>query len=59
MENAINHGIPVVGVWSEDWAGVRETSFGTRNFWDWKWGKKRYPNLDKKSKNLNKEVFAS
>ena len=38
MENAINHGIPVVGVWSEDWAGVRETSFGTRNFWDWKWG---------------------
>lgn len=52
MENAINHGIPVVGVWSEDWAGVRETSFGTRNFWDWKWGKKRYPNLDKKIKEL-------
>ena len=32
MENAINHGIPVVGVWSEDWAGVRETSFGTKKF---------------------------
>ncbi len=54
MENAINHDIPVAGVWSEDWAGVRETSFGTRNFWDWKWGKKRYPNLDKKIKELEK-----
>ena len=54
MENAINHGIAVAGVWSEDWAGVRETSFGTRNFWDWKWGKKRYPHLDKKIKELRK-----
>lgn len=52
MENALNHGIPVTGVWSEDWAGVRVTSFGVRNFWDWKWGKKRYPNLDKKIKEL-------
>ncbi len=54
MENAVNHGIPVAGVWSEDWAGVRVTSFGIRNFWDWKWGKKRYPHLDEKIKELRK-----
>lgn len=54
MENAIAHDIPVAGVWSEDWAGVRVTSFGVRNFWDWKWGKKRYPHLDAKIKELNK-----
>ena len=29
-------GIPVAALWCEDWAGVRETSFGTRLFWDWR-----------------------
>ncbi len=38
------HGIQVSGLWCEDWAGVRETSFGRRLFWDWHWNEKRYPN---------------
>lgn len=52
MENAITHGVTVAGLWCEDWAGVRQTSFGKRLFWDWKWSHKRYPNLDKKIKSL-------
>lgn len=46
MEHAINCGVPVAGIWCEDWAGIRETTFGKRLFWDWKWSQKRYPNLD-------------
>lgn len=53
MENAIVRGLPVAALWCEDWVGLRVTSFGRRLFWDWKWSKKRYPNLDKKIKELN------
>ena len=52
MENAIAKGVPVAGIWCEDWAGIRQTSFGKRLFWDWKWSQKRYPNLDKQIKAL-------
>lgn len=52
MENAIQKGVPVAAVWSEDWVGLRVTSFGKRLFWDWKWSKKRYPHLDKKIQEL-------
>jgi alpha-glucosidase len=36
-------GVPVAGLWCEDWAGVRQTSFGQRLFWDWRWNPERYP----------------
>ncbi|MCK3658107.1 alpha-glucosidase [Pasteurellaceae bacterium Pebbles2] len=52
LENAIAKGIPVAGIWCEDWAGIRQTTFGKRLFWDWKWNPKRYPNLDKKIREL-------
>lgn len=55
MENAISQGIKVAGLWCEDWAGIRQTTFGKRLFWDWKWSKKRYPNLDKKIKALREK----
>lgn len=54
LENAIAKGVPIAGLWCEDWAGIRQTSFGKRLFWDWKWSFKRYPNLDKKIKALRK-----
>lgn len=38
-------GVRISALWCEDWAGVRETSFGTRLFWDWQWNAKRYPDL--------------
>ncbi|VVT00085.1 alpha-glucosidase [Erythrobacter sp. EC-HK427] len=48
LEAFIAAGASVAGVWCEDWAGVRETSFGRRLFWDWHGGarsEERYPGL--------------
>lgn len=41
-------GVRVSGLWCEDWAGLRCTSFGTRLFWDWVWSPARYPDLDRR-----------
>jgi alpha-glucosidase len=38
----------ISGLWCEDWVGVRQTSFGRRLFWDWKWNAQRYPGLDRR-----------
>jgi len=48
LEKFIEAGTAVSGLWCEDWAGVRETSFGRRLFWDWHSGARsaeRYPDL--------------
>jgi alpha-glucosidase len=49
LEAFIDAGAAVSGVWCEDWAGIRETTFGRRLFWDWRVGERseaRYPRLD-------------
>ena len=38
-------GARIAGLWCEDWCGVRQTSFGRRLFWDWRWNAGRYPDL--------------
>jgi sulfoquinovosidase len=38
-------GAAISGLWCEDWVGIRETSFGRRLFWDWRWSAARYPDL--------------
>lgn len=48
-------GVEVAGLWCEDWAGVRSTSFGTRLYWDWTWNPGRYPDLPAKIKELAKD----
>lgn len=45
LERFIAAGTPVSGIWCEDWAGIRETSFGRRLFWDWRRSNQRYPDL--------------
>ncbi len=48
LERFVAAGTQVAGLWCEDWAGVRETSFGRRLFWDWVNGPRgadRYPDL--------------
>lgn len=48
LERFIDAGAAVSAVWCEDWAGVRETTFGRRLFWDWHNGERsaqRYPAL--------------
>ncbi|WP_279614490.1 alpha-glucosidase [Vreelandella zhanjiangensis] len=47
LAEALANNMSVSALWCEDWAGVRETSFGTRLFWDWRWQAERYPSLDK------------
>jgi alpha-glucosidase len=37
----IEAGTAVSGLWCEDWAGIRETSFGRRLFWDWRRDRQR------------------
>ncbi len=45
LEKFLAAGVKVAAIWCEDWAGVRQTSFGTRLFWDWQWNPTRYPDL--------------
>ena len=52
LERFIEAGAAVSGVWCEDWAGVRQTSFGRRLFWDWRWNLGRYPDLPERIADL-------
>ncbi len=45
LEAFVAAGTAVSGLWCEDWAGIRETSFGRRLFWDWRRSDQRYPDL--------------
>jgi alpha-glucosidase len=45
LETFIAAGTAVSGLWCEDWAGVRQTSFGRRLFWDWRRDNQRFPDL--------------
>ncbi|WP_254913081.1 alpha-glucosidase [Novosphingobium sp. B 225] len=45
LESFIKAGAAVSGLWCEDWAGIRETSFGRRLFWDWRRDRQRFPDL--------------
>jgi alpha-glucosidase len=45
LDRFIAAGTAVAGLWCEDWAGIRETSFGRRLFWDWRASATRYPDL--------------
>jgi len=45
LETFLAAGAKVSALWCEDWAGVRQTSFGTRLFWNWEWNASRYPDL--------------
>lgn len=47
-ERTLQSGIPLAGIWCQDWAGKRETSFGRRLQWDWKLNEKMYPGLPEK-----------
>jgi sulfoquinovosidase len=45
LDGFIKAGTAVSGLWCEDWAGIRETSFGRRLFWDWRRDNQRFPDL--------------
>ena len=45
LDRFLAAGTDVAALWCEDWAGIRETSFGRRLFWDWRYSAARYPDL--------------
>ena len=53
LERIVEAGVPVCGLWCEDWAGVQKTSFGTRLFWNWEWDADRYPGLPEQIASLD------
>jgi alpha-glucosidase len=45
LDRFLAGGAAISGLWCEDWAGIRETSFGRRLFWDWRRDNQRYADL--------------
>lgn len=39
-------GVPVAGLWLQDWVGQRVTSFGKQLWWSWTLDQERYPRWD-------------
>lgn len=53
LERFVEAGASVSALWCEDWAGIRDTSFGRRLFWDWQYDRSRYPDLPRRIAELN------
>ncbi|MCX7024165.1 MAG: alpha-glucosidase [Spirochaetes bacterium] len=45
LDAARKAGVPVSGIWAQDWAGVRHTGFGKRLSWNWELDPSLYPDL--------------
>ncbi|XFA98178.1 alpha-glucosidase [Candidatus Izemoplasma sp. B36] len=58
LNQAREAGVKVSGLWCQDWAGIKHTSFGKRLYWDWKVDENLYPNLKEEIKELEKENVA-
>jgi len=43
LAQSLAHGLKVAALWCEDWVGLRQTSFGKRLFWNWRWNQQQYP----------------
>ena len=48
LQKALDKGVRVCGIWSQDWCGCRRTGFGYQVMWNWQWDEELYPGLDEK-----------
>ena len=55
LKIAQDAGIPVAGIWAQDWQGEKYTSFGKRLRWNWQWDPELYPKLDEYIRELQDE----
>jgi alpha-glucosidase len=55
LARARTAGVPVCGIWAQDWQGINVTSFGQRLRWNWEWDRERYPGLDEAIRALEAE----
>lgn len=53
LQKALDTGIKVNGVWSQDWCGCRRTGFGYQVMWNWEADETLYPNLKEKIQEWN------
>lgn len=53
VDRTIEKGVRVSGVWCQDWAGKRVTSFGKRLNWNWRYSPEMYPDLPARIKSLH------
>jgi len=53
LKKTLDFDVDICAMWSEDWCGLRNTSFGARLFWDWAVNEERYPGLKEKIIELN------
>lgn len=54
LKDIIAAGVVASGLWCEDWAGIRQTDFGRRLFWDWRVDSERFPALEEDIKELRR-----
>ena len=45
VDRMIEEGARLVGIWTQDWQGIRQTGQGKRLFWNWEVDKDLYPGL--------------
>lgn len=55
LKSALDAGVKVNGVWSQDWSGCRRTGFGYQVMWNWVADKELYPNLKEKIAEWNEK----
>ena len=55
LHAARSAGVPVNGIWAQDWQGEKKTSFGKRLRWNWQWDPCLYPGLDDFIRELREE----
>ena len=55
LQTAKDNGIPVNGIWIQDWEGRRVTAVGKQLCWNWEWDQELYPDLDKEIAALNEQ----
>ena len=48
-------GVPLAGVWLQDWVGQRVTSFGSRLLWNWTLNTARYPGWEQMIADFRKQ----
>jgi alpha-glucosidase len=54
LDRCLAKGIPVAGLWCQDWQGKKLTSFGQRLRWNWQWDRELYPNLPETIQKLHR-----
>ena len=52
VDLARENDVKISGVWCQDWAGIKVTSFGKRLYWNWQWHEERYPRLEQMIQDL-------